>query len=144
MNRFKCMNGFANRPMIASSWRIASRTGDKNGYIQEINYLAKCEKKLEMGVLIAIANDLDDPIFTLWEKGLQAVVNDNEAENDETGLEIEGKGNGRKSPLFNLKDTAILYNLLNLLWLLQMMPLETSTELNIESSQLKISFFRQL
>ena len=46
-----------------------------------------------MGVLIAIANDLDDPIFTLWEKGLQAVVNDNEAENDETGLEIEGKGN---------------------------------------------------
>ena len=97
-----------------------------------------------MGVLIAIANDLDDPIFTLWEKGLQAVVNDNEAENDETGLEIEGKGNGRESPLFNLKDTAILYNLLNLLWLLQMMPLETSTELNIESSQLKISFFRQL
>ena len=56
--------------MIASSWRIASRIGDKNGYIQEINYLAKCEKKLEMGVLIAIANDLDDPIFTLWEKGL--------------------------------------------------------------------------
>ena len=61
---------------------------------------------------------------------------------DETGLEIEGKGNGRKSALFNLKDTAILYDLLNLLWLLQMMPLETSTELNIESSQLQISFFR--
>ena len=29
---------------------------------------------------------------------------------DETGLEIEGKGNGRKSVLFNLKDTAILYD----------------------------------
>ena len=54
---------------------------------------------------------------------------------DETGLEIEGKGNGRKSVLLNLKDTAILYDLLNLLWLLQMMPLETSTELNIDSRQ---------
>ena len=69
-------------------------------------------------------------------------MNDNETQTDETGLEIEGKGNGRKPALFNLKDTAILYDLLNLLWLLQMMTLETSTELNIDSSQFQISFFR--
>ena len=30
----------------------------------------KMSQKLEMGVLIAIANDLDDPIFTLQGKGL--------------------------------------------------------------------------
>ena len=38
---------------------------------------------------------------------LQAVINGNEAVMDETGLEAEGKGNGRKSALFNLKDTVI-------------------------------------
>ena len=38
-------------------------------------------------------------------KGLQAVMDGNEAEMDETGLEAEGKGNGGKSTLFNLKDS---------------------------------------
>ena len=42
------------------------------------------------------------------EKGSQAVTDGNEAEMDETGLETEGKGNGGKSVLYNLEDTAIL------------------------------------
>ena len=49
---------------------------------------------------VAIANDL---ILILRGKDLQAVINGNEAEMDETGLETEGKGNGVKSALFNLK-----------------------------------------
>ena len=52
---------------------------------------------------------------------------------DETGLGAEGKGNGGKSVLFNLKDTALLCDLLNLLlWLRQIKSLETSIELNID------------
>ena len=46
---------------------------------------------------------------------MQTVIDGNEAEMDKTGLEAEGKGNGGKSTLFNLKDTVILYDLLNLL-----------------------------
>ena len=52
---------------------------------------------------------------------MQAVINGNKAEKDETGLETEGKGNGGKSALFNIKYAAILYDLLSSLWLLQMM-----------------------
>ena len=59
---------------------------------------------LEIGVFVAIANEL---VLILRGKGLQAVINVNEAEMDETGLEAEGKGNGGKSTLFNLKETAI-------------------------------------
>ena len=59
---------------------------------------------LEVGVFVAISNDL---LLIFWGKGLQAVINGNEAVMDETGLEAEGKGNGRKSALFNLKDTVI-------------------------------------
>ena len=40
-------------------------------------------------------------------KGLQTVINGNEAEMDGPGWEVEGKGNGGNSALFNLKDTAI-------------------------------------
>ena len=47
-------------------------------------------------MLGAIANDVDDLILISWGKGLQAVINGNEAEADETGLEAEGKGNGGK------------------------------------------------
>ena len=64
----------------------------------------------EVGAFVGIANDL---ILILGRKGLRAVINSNEAEMDETDLEAEGKGNGGKSVLFNLKDTAILYDLLN-------------------------------
>ena len=87
-----------------------------------------------------IANDLDNLILILWGKDLQAVINGNEAETDETGLEAEGKDNGEKSALCNLKDTAILYDLLNLLWLLQMLSLETSIEVNIDSTNFRCPF----
>ena len=69
----------------------------------------------EIGVFVAISNNL---ILILRGKGLSAVMNGYEKEMDETGLKAEGKGHGRKSVLFNLKDTTILYDLLNfLLWL---------------------------
>ena len=71
---------------------------------------------------------------------MQAVINDNEAKMDETGLEAEEKGNGGKSVLFNLKDTPILYDLLNLLWLRQMKSLKTSIELNIDSANFTFPF----
>ena len=59
----------------------------------------------------------------------------------ETGLEAEAKVNGGKSALFNLKDTAIIYDLLNLLlWLRQMKSLETSIELNIDSDNFRFPF----
>ena len=97
-----------------------------------------CEKRviLEIRVFVAMANDL---LIILRGKGLQAVINGNEAEMDETGLEVEGKGNGGNSALFNLKDTAILYDLLNLLLLLE--PLESSIELNIDSASFRFPFF---
>ena len=67
---------------------------------------------LEIRVFVAMANDL---LIILRGKGLQAVINGSEAEIDETCFEVEGKGNGRNSSLLYLKDTAILYDLLNLL-----------------------------
>ena len=82
-----------------------------------------------------MANDL---FIILQGKGLQAVINGTEAELDKTGLEVEGKGNGGNSALFNLKDTAILYDLLNLL--LWSESLETSIELNIDSSSFRFPF----
>ena len=89
---------------------------------------------LEIGVFVAI-------VLILQEKGLQAVINGNEADVDETGLEAEGKGNGRKSALFNLKDTVILYEMINLLlWLQQMNSLESSIELNIDSANFRYPF----
>ena len=57
---------------------------------------------LEIGVFVAIANDL---ILKLQGKGLQAVINGNEVEMDETGVEVAGKGNGGKSAVFNVKDS---------------------------------------
>ena len=53
-------------------------------------------------MFVAIANDL---FIKLQGKSLQAVINGNEAEIEETGLEAEGKGNGGNSALFNLKDS---------------------------------------
>ena len=93
---------------------------------------------LEIGVFVAITKDL---ILILQGKGLQAVIDGNEAEIDETGLEAEEKGNGGKSALFNLKYTVILYDLLNLLlWLRQMTSLETSMELNIDLANFRFPF----
>ena len=99
----------------------------------------KKQRTLEVGVLVAIAYDLDDLILILRGKGLLAVINNNEAETDGTFLEAEGKGNEEKSALFNLKDTAILYDLLNSLWLLQM-SLETSIEFNIDLANFRFPF----
>ena len=56
---------------------------------------------LKIGVLAAISNNLDSLILILRVKGLQAVINGNEADADETGLETERKGNGEKSTLFS-------------------------------------------
>ena len=98
----------------------------------------KMRGTLEIGVFLAIGNDL---ILILWGKGLQAVINGNEAEMDETGLEAEGKGGGGKPALFDLNDTAILYDLPNLLlWLQQMKSLETSIKLNIDSDNFRFPF----
>ena len=88
-----------------------------------------------MRVFLAMANKL---LIILRGKDLQAVINGNEAEMDETGLEVEGKGNGGNSALFNLKDTTILYVFLNLL--LWMEPLETSIELNNDSASFRFPF----
>ena len=82
-----------------------------------------------------MANDL---LIILRGRSLQAVINGNEAEMDETGLEVEGKRNGGNSALSNLKDTAILYDLLNLLLCLK--SLENSIELNIASASFRFSF----
>ena len=54
------------------------------------------------------------------------------------GLEVEQKGNGGNSALFNLKDTAISYDLLNLLLWLE--SLETSIELNNYSVSFRFPF----
>ena len=93
---------------------------------------------LEIGEFIVIAND---PILILPGKGLPAVKNGNEAEIDGSGLEAEGKVNGGNSALFNLKDTVILYHLLNLLLRLrQMKSLEISIELTIDSANFRFLF----
>ena len=70
---------------------------------------------LEKDVLVTAAKDLSDLILILRGKGLQAVINGNEADTDQADLETEGNGNDGKSVLFNLKDATILCDLLNLL-----------------------------
>ena len=59
---------------------------------------------LEIRVFVAMANSL---LKILKGKGLKTVINGNEVEMDGPGWEVEGKGNGGNSALFNLKDTAI-------------------------------------
>ena len=88
--------------------------GDWEGLSISLAKKISCEKRgtLEIRVFVAMANDL---LIILRGKGLQAVINGSEAEIDETCFEVEGKGNGRNSSLLYLKDTAILYDLLNLL-----------------------------
>ena len=111
--------------------------GDWEGLSISLGNKLSCEKRvrLEIRVFVAMSNVL---LIILRGKGLQAVINGNEGEMDETGLEVEGEGNGENSALFNLKDTAILYDLLNLLLWLE--SLETSTELNIDSASFRFPF----
>ena len=111
--------------------------GDWKGLSISLGKKLSCEKRgtLEIRVFVAMANYL---FITLRGKGFQAVINGNKAEMHETGLEVEGKGNRGNSALFNLKDTAILYDLLNLLLWLE--SLETSIELNIDSASFRFPF----
>ena len=119
------------------NWHVTSKIRDWEGLSISLRKKLSCEKRgtLEIRVFVAMANDL---LIILRGKGLQAVINGNEAEMDETGLEVEGKGNGGNSALFNLKDTAILYDLLNLLLWLE--SLETSIELNIDPASFRFPF----
>ena len=57
---------------------------------------------------VATANDLVDLVLILKGKGFLAVINGIEPEMDETLLEAEGKGNGGKLALFNLKERNFL------------------------------------
>ena len=111
--------------------------GDWEGLSINLGKKLSCEMRrtLEIGVFVVLTNDL---LIILRGKGLQAVKNGNEAEMDETGLDVEGKGNEGNSALFYLKDTAILYDLLNLLLWLE--SLKTSIELNIDSASFRFPF----
>ena len=102
----KRLNGFASRLLIVSDWNVTSKIRDRRLGRVKYKFRKKisCEKRgtLEIGVFVAMANDL---LIILRGKGLQAVVNGNEAEMNETGLYVEGKGNSGNSALFNLKDS---------------------------------------
>lgn len=112
-----------------------------NPYVQGKELPCEIRGTPEVDVLVAIAIDLDDLILILQGKDFLAVINGSESEGDERFLEAEGKRNGGKLVLLNLIETAILYDLLNALQLLQMMSLETCIELNIDSSNIRIPFF---
>ena len=71
---------------------------------------------------------------------LHAVKNYNEAGTEETGLDIVEKDNARKSKLFNLKDTAILYDIRNCLCLLQVTPLRFLIKMSIDSANFRFPF----
>ena len=63
-------------------------------------------------ILEELGRCLDDRL-TLSDKELQAVAYGSDKETGEHDLEKLGKDKGGKSALFNLKDTAISYDLLN-------------------------------
>ena len=123
-----CLIGMLQARLVIGDWEELSISLGKK---------LSCEKLviLEIRVFLAMANNL---LIILRGKGLQAVTNGNKAELDETSLEVERKGNGGNSALFNLKDTALLYDLLNLLLWLE--SLETSIELNIDSASFRFPF----
>ena len=58
---------------------------DLEGLIVILGKKLSCKMRgtLQIGIFVAIANDL---VLILWGKGLEAVVNGNEAKMDETGL----------------------------------------------------------
>ena len=91
------MNGFANRVLIVIDWNVTSKIRDRRlGRAKYKFRKTSCEMRgtLEIGVFVTMANDI---LIILQGKGLQAVINGSEAEIDETGFEVEGKGNGRNS-----------------------------------------------
>ena len=123
--------------MIVFNQNVTSKISDRR--FRRVKYKKSLGKKLpckirvtqEVGVLVPIANDLDDLILILRGICFLAVINGKEAETEETGLEAERKGKAGKSVMLNLKDTAISYDLLNTLWFLQMILLETFIEVTI-------------
>ena len=123
--------------MIVFNQNVRSKISDRR--FRRVKYKKSLGKKLpckirgtqEVGVLVPIANDLDDLILILRGICFLAVINGKEAETEETGLEAERKGKAGKSVMLNLKDTAISYDLLNTLWFLQMILLETFIEVTI-------------
>ena len=94
------MNGFANRPLIVFDWNVTSKIRNWEGLSMSLGKKLSCKMRLtlEIGVFVAITNDL---ILILRGKGLQAVINGNEAEMNETGSQAKEKGNGGTSALFN-------------------------------------------
>ena len=123
--------------MIVFNQNVTSKISDRR--FRRVKYKKSLGKKLpckirvtqEVGVLVPITNDLDDLILILRGICFLAVINGKEAETEETGLEAERKGKAGKSVMLNLKDTAISYDLLNTLWFLQMILLETFIEVTI-------------
>ena len=90
----KRLNGFANRLLILFDWNLTIQarleTGDWEGLSISLGKKLSCEMRqtLEIGVFVAIASSL---LVILRGKGLQAVINANEAEMDETGLNVKEK-----------------------------------------------------
>ena len=94
------MNGFVNRPLIVFDWNVTSKIRNWEGLSMSLGKKLSCKMRLtlEIGVFVAITNDLT---LILRGKGLQAVINGNEAEMNETGSQAKEKGNGGTSALFN-------------------------------------------
>ena len=107
-NSLKRLNGFGNRLPIVFDWNVTSKIRDRR--VGRVKY--KFRKKI-------ILWNARNTVFV-------AVAND-------LLIILRGKG-----LLFNLKDTAILYDLLNLLLWLE--SLETSIELNIDSARFRFPF----
>ena len=72
----------------------------------------KMQGALKEGVLVAVANDLGELVLILQGKGFLTVIKVTKQRQIKHS-EAEGKANRGKSVLFNLKDTSILYSLLN-------------------------------
>ena len=79
-NRLKTIKRICENRCATFNWNVTSKIRDR--------------VTPEVGVLVAIANNLDDLILMLRGKSFLAVINGNEAETNETFLEAGGKGNG--------------------------------------------------
>ena len=100
-NRFKHLNGFANRLMIVFSWNFTYKIRERwlrRAMNSRIRCISRYSSEWFRQLIINIA----------W-KRLGSSNNSNEADAEDTRLETEGKGNGGNSALFNMKDTSIFY-----------------------------------
>ena len=71
-NRFKCITDLQIDwwLRVVGALQVVSEVDDLKRLHIGNKLPCKMRKNLGMGVLIATANDLHDPIFTLWGKGL--------------------------------------------------------------------------